>query len=126
MRVQAAAFCRHLLELGAAEKRTPVSPPAGGKWLPWKQEGRCSEEGTAGRWGETLPHLGGTRQGDLRLGMGVGWGWGKEQVEKKQRVVGVERDSTGFSQTKAEAEVFGGVAARAMPSLAAPASSFSR
>lgn len=51
---------------------------------------------------------------------------GRGQAKKRQRVVGVERDSTGFSQTEAEAGVFRGVPARAMPSLASSASSFSR
>lgn len=80
-----AAFCTHLLCAGIWGYRieeNPLSPPTGGvKWLPWKHEGRHSEDGTARLWGETLPHPGGERQRWSAVGAGGGeavGGWSRE------------------------------------------------
>lgn len=74
-RLHPACTCS-VLELGCVcvggyriEER-PLRPPAGGEWLPWKREGRCSESGTARLWGETLPHPGEERQPWSPLGAG--------------------------------------------------------
>lgn len=73
-----AASCMHLLCArtrvcvggGYRIEERPLRPPAGGEWLPWKREGRCSESGTARLWEETLPRPGEERQPWSPLGAG--------------------------------------------------------